>query len=112
MGQYHGNGNTDGTFVYTGFKPAFILIKDVDNAEAWFMFDNKRPGYNLNANHLMADSNTTETNSSANTLDILSNGFKMRATNNGINRSGGEGFNYLAIGQSLVGSNNIPCTAR
>jgi hypothetical protein len=112
MGQYKGNGNANGTFVYTGFKPSVIIIKDADNAENWFIFDNKRPGYNLNANHLNPNDSGSETNSSANTIDILSNGFKMRATNNGINRSGGEGFNYLAIGQSLVGSNNIPCTAR
>jgi len=112
MGKYTGNGNADGAFVYTGFKPSVIIIKDADNAENWFIFDNKRPGYNLNANHLNPNDSGSETNSSANTIDILSNGFKMRATNNGINRSGGQGFNYLAIGQSLVGSNNIPCTAR
>ena len=112
FGKYSGNGNADGTFVYTGFKPSFIMIKDIDNAESWMMYDNKRPGYNLNANHLMAESTTTETASTANTMDILSNGFKMRATNNAINRSGGEGFTYMAFGQSLVGSNNVPCTAR
>ena len=112
FGKYNGNGNANGTFVYTGFKPSFIMIKDTDNAESWMMYDNKRPGYNLNANHLMAESNTTETASTANTMDILSNGFKMRATNNAINRSGGEGFTYMAFGQSLVGTNNVPCTAR
>ena len=113
MGKYTGNGNADGPFVYTGFKPSLVIIKDTDNAgENWFIFDNKRPGFNLNANHLNPNDNATETNSSANTIDILSNGFKMRATNNGINRNNGEGFNYLAIGQSLVGSNNIPATAR
>ena len=95
FGKYSGNGNADGTFVYTGFKPSFIMIKDIDNAESWMMYDNKRPGYNLNANHLMAESTTTETASTANTMDILSNGFKMRATNNAINRSGGE---YLLHG--------------
>ena len=112
FGKYSGNGNADGSFVYTGFKPSVIIIKDKDNAENWFIFDNKRPGYNLNANHLNPNSNTTETNSSANTMDILSNGFKMRATNNGINRSGGDGFLYMAFGQSIVGTNNVPCTAR
>tara|TARA_R100001443_G_scaffold81895_1_gene88891 strand:- start:7260 stop:8309 length:1050 start_codon:yes stop_codon:yes gene_type:complete len=113
IGKYSGNGNANGPFVYTGFKPSLIIIKDKDNSgENWFIFDNKRPGYNLNANHLNPNSDTTETNSSANTMDILSNGFKMRATNNGINRSGGDGFTYIAIGQSLVGSNNVPCTAR
>ena len=111
-GIYSGNSNADGPFVYTGFKPSVIIIKDKDNAENWFIFDNKRPGYNLNANHLNPNSTTTETTSGANSLDIVSNGFKMRATNNGINRNGGEGFLYFAIGQSLVGSNNVPCTAR
>ena len=111
FGSYTGNGDADGTFVYTGFKPALIIIKSTGNAENWFIFDNKRPGYNLNANHLNPNSSTTETASSANTMDILSNGFKMRATNNGINRSG-DTFIYAAIGQSLVGTNNTPCTAR
>ena len=113
IGKYSGNGNVNGTFVYTGFKPALIIIKDKDNAENWFIFDNKRPGYNLNANHLNPNSNTTETASTANTMDLLSNGFKMRATNNGINRSGGEGFTYLAIAENpIVGSNNVAATAR
>ena len=111
-GIYSGNSNADGPFVYTGFKPSVIIIKDKDNAENWFIFDNKRPGYNLNANHLNPNDSATETTSGANSLDIVSNGFKMRATNNGINRNGGEGFLYFAIGQSLVGSNNVPCTAR
>ena len=111
LGSYVGNGNVDGPFIYTGFKPALIIIKSTGYSENWFIFDNKRPGYNLNANHLNPNSNTTETASSANTMDILSNGFKMKATNNGINRSG-DTFIYAAFGQSLVGSNNIPCTAR
>jgi len=111
FGKYIGNGNADGTFVYTGFKPALIIIKSTGYSENWFIFDNKRPGYNLNANHLNPNSSTSETASSANTMDILSNGFKMKATNNGINRSG-DTFIYAAFGQSLVGSNNVPCTAR
>jgi hypothetical protein len=112
FGSYNGNGNADGTFVYTGFKPAFILCKDPNYAaENWFMFDNKRPGYNVNANLLYANDTATETTSGANQIDLLSNGFKMRATNNGMNRSGST-FIYMAFGQSLVGSNNVPCTAR
>ena len=111
MGQYSGNGNADGTFVYTGFKPSVIIIKDADNAENWFIFDNKRPGYNFNANLLNPNSDTSETTSGANGIDIISNGFKTRATNNGVNRSG-DTFIYMAFGQSLVGSNNVPCTAR
>ena len=111
FGVYSGNGNADGPFVYTGFKPAFIMIKDGDNLENWFMFDSKRPGYNVNANLLYANDSASETTSGANQIDILSNGFKMRATNNGTNRSGGEGFNYIAFAEEpLVGDN--PATAR
>jgi hypothetical protein len=112
FGSYTGNGNADGPFVYTGFKPSLIIIKDTVNAgENWFIFDNKRPGYNFNANLLNPNSGTTETTSGANGIDIVSNGFKMRSTNNGTNRSGAN-FIYMAFGQSLVGSNNVPCTAR
>jgi len=112
MGKYKGNGSLDGTFVYCGFKPSLVIIKDADNAgENWFIFDNKRPGRNFNANLLNPNSSTTETTSGANGIDILSNGFKCREDNNGTNRSGA-GFNYLAIGQSIVGSNNIPAVAR
>jgi hypothetical protein len=113
FGSYTGSGNaTQSPFIYTGFKPAFILCKDPNYAaENWFMFDNKRPGYNVNANLLYANDTATETTSGANQIDLLSNGFKMRATNNGMNRSGST-FIYMAFGQSIVGSNNVPCTAR
>jgi hypothetical protein len=114
FGKYTGNGNADGTFVYTGFKPALIIIKSTGYSENWFIFDNKRPGYNLNANHLNPNDAATETASSANTMDILSNGFKMRATNNGINRSG-DTFIYMAIAEEPLVANvgaSIPATAR
>ena len=111
FGSYVGNGSTDGTFVYTGFKPSLIIIKDTVNAgENWFIFDNKRPGYNFNANLLNPNSATTETTSGANGIDIISNGFKMRSTNNGTNRSGAN-FIYMAFAEEpLVGDN--PATAR
>jgi len=111
FGSYTGNGNADGTFVYTGFKPAFILCKDPNYVgENWFMFDSKRPGYNVNANLLYANDSASETTSGANQIDLLSNGFKMRATNNGMNRSGST-FIYMAFAEEpLVGDN--PCTAR
>ena len=113
FGNYFGNGNADGTFVYTGFKPAFIMIKDADNLEQWFIFDNKRNTSNVSKNLLYASDAGAETTSGANQIDILSNGFKMRSTNNGTNRSGGEGFTYMAFAeQPLVGTNNIPATAR
>jgi len=111
FGNYFGNGNADGTFVYTGFKPAFIMIKDADNLEQWFIFDNKRNTSNVSKNLLYASDSAAETTSGANQIDILSNGFKMRSTNNGTNRSGGEGFTYMAFAEEpLVGDN--PATAR
>ena len=112
FGSYTGNNNADGTFVYTGFKPAFILIKNTTTAnQAWFIFDNKRDvAGNENNNYLIASSNAAERGETGNGLDMLSNGFKLRATGGFINDTGT--FIYMAFGQSLVGSNNAPCTAR
>ncbi|BAR13904.1 hypothetical protein [uncultured Mediterranean phage uvMED] len=112
FGSYVGNGNADGTFVYTGFKPAFIMAKTSSQAGNWFMWDNKRPNeFNLVDSFLEADGNVVEYTSNANhSIDILSNGFKMRGTG-GTNNSGRVNI-YMAFGQSLVGSNNVPCTAR
>jgi len=115
FGSYTGNGNADGTFIYTGFKPSLIIIKDTANAgENWFIFDSKRPGHNFNANLLNPNSSTTETTSGANGIDIISNGFKARSTNNGTNRSGAN-FIYMAIAEEPLVANvgaSIPATAR
>ena len=108
FGTYTGNGNADGTFVYTGFKPSWLLIKRIVGGDAPFcIFDNKRIGYNPNKLLL---ANNTNVESSSN-FDILSNGFKTRTTDGEWNGSGNT-YVYMAIGQSLVGSNNIPATAR
>ena len=109
FGSYTGNGNADGTFVYTGFKPAFLLIKRTDTTKNWFLHDNKRLGYNPKNEYLHPNLNAAETTSTE--VDILSNGFKFNSSGSGHNGSGGT-YVYMAIGQSLVGSNNIPCTAR
>ena len=109
FGSYTGNGVVDGTFIYTGFKPSFIITKRVTGLENWMMFDNKRLGYNVDNNFLFPNLNNAEVDSDQ--IDILSNGFKMRTTNDAINNSGGECI-YMAFGQTLVGTNNIPATAR
>ena len=77
----------------------------------WRIFDNKRPGYN-EPYALLADNSDaeTETGASRNKIDQLSNGFKLRFQYNDTNGAGGS-YIYMAFGQSLVGSNNIPCTA-
>jgi len=112
FGSYTGNGNADGTFVYTGFKPNWVMIKETSGVGGWRIFDNKRPGYN-EPYALLADNSDaeTETGASRNKIDQLSNGFKLRFQYNDTNGAGGS-YIYMAFGQSLVGSNNIPCTAR
>ena len=108
---YNGNGSSDGSYIHLGFRASFILIKRVDTAGAgWLMFDNKRLGYNGGNSFLEPSGNATE--SSAERIDILSQGFKNRSTTQVNNASGGT-YIYMAFAEApLVGSNNIPCTAR
>ena len=114
FGSYKGNGNANGTTIYTGFKPAFVLIKgsvsgDGNAAQSWELYDNKRIGHNPNNYTLVP--NTTAVDSDGDRIDILSTGFKIRINSDGVNDNNSTYF-YMAFGQSLVGSNNIPCTAR
>jgi len=110
VGSFIGNANVDGPMIVTGFKPSFILIKNVNATQSWRLVDNKRIGYNPNNIQLYPDITNTESTSEY-VVDIVSNGFKVRATDAGVNGSGNTMI-YLAIGQSIVGSNNVPCTAR
>jgi len=108
FGSYVGNGSTDGTFVYTGFKPAFVMHKRIDSTSEWFMFDNKRLGYNSENYRLMANLSNAEAD--AGEYDLLSNGFKIGITSGNVNGSGAS-YIYMAFAeQPLVGDN--PCTAR
>ena len=108
IGTYEGNGDTDGAFVYTGFKPSFILTKTTAT-DGWRILDNKRLGYN--PNNSLLQPNITQADSDQTWHDIVSNGFKLRTTDSGDN-AGGTIYTYMAIGQTMVGSNNIPATAR
>ena len=110
--EYVGNGNADGTFIYTGFKPAFIIFKrSSGSGDQWHMFDNKRDGYNFQNNILFPDASSAEQTSGL-PLDILSNGFKLRSTGGDVNGSG-ETYIYMAFAEEpLVSSNGIPATAR
>ena len=112
VGKYIGNGNANGTFVYTGFAPKYILLKK-DGGDGWWIVDNKQANPLPNPNTQMIVSNTSgaDNNSVSPFIDIYSNGFKLRSTWSGVNANGSD-YVYLAIGQSLVGSNNVPCTAR
>tara|TARA_R110002126_G_scaffold111764_2_gene249713 strand:- start:154 stop:1212 length:1059 start_codon:yes stop_codon:yes gene_type:complete len=113
FGSYAGNGNADGTFVYTGFKPAFIIIKAYSHNNNWKMFDNRRdPVNNGTGDPLNANSNDAEDDNTAYDVDFLSNGFKNRNTNANLNH-GSYSYFYMAFAENpLVGSNFVPTTAR
>ena len=98
FGSFEGNGSTDGTFVFTGFKPAFFMVKNIDEANSWRMWDNKRPGYNTNKNYLSPDSSGGEGSVNLD-VDILSNGIKLRNTNDSANKSGNT-YIYLAFAET------------
>jgi len=97
IGSYTGNENADGSFVYTGFKPAFFIIKRTDEAHSWRMFDNKRSDYNTKGNYLTPDSSDEE--GATLSLDFLSNGFKIRTNNDGINGTGSPHI-YMAFAEA------------
>jgi hypothetical protein len=111
FGSYTGNGNADGTFVYTGFKPAWVMIKNSSHARDWIMMDNKRDPDNVVSNRLFPN-NTDAQNTNNDMLDFTSNGFKIRNTNTTANLNGGT-YIYMAFAESpFVTSTGIPTTAR
>ena len=114
FGYYVGNGNASGSFVYTGFKPAFILTKKASaSGTAWGIFDNKREGaYAGNPTKGVLTPNTNGTEFNTDRIDVVSNGFKWRYNWDFVNGSGNT-YIYMAFAEApLVGSNNIPATAR
>jgi hypothetical protein len=110
FGSYTGNGSSDGTFVYTGFKPAFVMVKRTDTTGTWHINDTKRDTYNRMSHSLFPNLSDAE-NATGWFVDYVSNGFKIRDSGNDVNASGGT-YIYMAFGQSIVGSNNIAATAR
>jgi hypothetical protein len=110
FGSYTGNGNADGTFVYTGFKPAWVMVKDSTSTGQWFMRDNKRDTYNTAVNTVYANSSGAEESSQP--WDMLSNGFKMRNTDVDLNSSS-ESYIYMCFAENpFTTSTGIPTTAR
>jgi hypothetical protein len=111
FGSYTGNGSTDGTFVYTGFKPAFVIVKGISGALNWTMVDNKRDPFNDNSTNYLHPNTSGDEGVGLN-FDFLSNGFKLRSNSSPTNGSG-VSYIYMAFAeQPLVGTNNIPATAR
>jgi hypothetical protein len=98
VGSYTGNGNVDGTFIYTGFKPACLIIKKYSaSGDNWYIYDNKRNTYNVTNLYLYPDSISTEL--SAQLIDFVSNGWKIRKAATGFSESD-EDMLYIAFAES------------
>jgi len=111
-GSYTGNGNADGPFVHTGFKPSFVLGKRTDGAGGWWILDSKRPGFNLTDEYLLANDAQAEASDGSFASDFLANGWKARATNGNFNASGGT-YIYMAFSENpFTSSAGTPVTAR
>jgi hypothetical protein len=98
FGSYTGNGSTDGVFVYTGFRPKFVMFKRTDSAASWLMLDTSRNTYNVMTGQLYANASVAEDNTTA-TADFLSNGIKIRETGGGTNASGAT-YIYMAFAET------------
>ena len=114
FGSYVGNGSTDGTFVYTGFKPAFVITKGTANISSWSMTDSTISTFNDGSLEFFK-ANEADGESSRSNYDILSNGFKMRTTDADYNGSGNN-YIYMAFAENPLvansGTDGVPATAR
>jgi hypothetical protein len=100
VGTYSGNGSTDGPFVYTGHRVAWVMIKRTDSSGSWRIYDNKRVGYNVVDDSMQANSTSAEdTNNSYNSLDFVSNGFKLRGNSGGDTNDSGATYIYLCFAE-------------
>ena len=97
FGKYTGNGNADGTFVFTGFRPAWVLIKATSTSENWRLFDNKRNTFNQVNKHLVPSTSSAESTETG--LDFAANGFKFR-DGDGHQNGSGHTYIYLAFAES------------
>ena len=110
FGSYTGNGSTDGTFVYTGFKPAFVMFKNTETTANWGMIDNKRDDDNVVKARLFPNLSDTES-SSFDICDFTAQGFKLRTTDSQFNSS--HKIIYMSFSESpFVTSTGIPTVAR
>ena len=109
FGSYTGNGDTDGTFVYTGFRVGWVMIKRTDGANGWYIYDSTRDPENQNTKALLPAETDAEQDESG--MDLLSNGFKLRNTDGSKNGSGNS-YIYMAFAENpFVNSNGVPNNA-
>ena len=112
FGTYTGNGADDGPFVYTGFKPAFLMAKKTSGTGTWFMWDNKRTPFNVINIRMLANTSAGDDTSNDNRIDFLSNGFKIRDNSTSFNDNDSSML-YMAFAENpLVASNDVIALAR
>ena len=114
FGSYTGNGSTDGPFVWCGFRPAFVLVKEYTSADDWLVYDTSRDTYNVAGQVWRPDSSAAEFDGRGGSrdMDILSNGFKFRSSNATMNGSGA-GYIFMAFAEHPFGGEDVaPATAR
>ena len=114
FGSYTGNGDSDGTYVVTGFKPAWLLIKRTDSAENWVLKDSVRNTYNPVFSNLNTNTENVEFGSAddVNSFDFVANGFKIRGSNSAVNASNGT-FIYMAFAdQTSLNQYNLAVNGR
>ena len=99
ISSFVGNGSSNGTYVHLGFRPSFILYKVSSTSSDWYLQDNKRLTYNVNNTRLEANNSDAEVTGAADSIDMLSNGFKMRHTSSSFNNSG-KTYLYYAVAES------------
>ena len=104
VGSYTGNENADGTFIYTGFKPAFVMNKDTTSANSWQIVDNKRNPYNLADTRLIPNLNNAES-TNTDCYDFVSNGFKIRTSDANFNTNNNV-YIYIAFAESPFKTSN------
>lgn len=112
FGSYTGNGSTDGPFIYTGFKPAFVFMKKTSAIGQWYIWDNKRNTYNVMNLALHPNTNDTDQSYGTDGIDILSNGFKLKSVYTYLNASSAT-YIYMAFAENpFVLTDGTPVTAR
>ena len=110
--KFIGNGSTDGTFVYTGFRPAYVMYKRANSTGSWYIHDAKRNPHNVTNTVLLAQDTDADSTASSKDMDFLSNGFKMRNTGGERNGSGDTIFYMAFAEQPFVNSSGVPNNAR
>ena len=114
FGKFRGNANADGPFIYTGFKPAWLMIKNIGASGTgyhWYIWDNKRDTFNITDNTIHADQSNAE-NTFDQDIDLLSNGFKLRGSGVGMNPSSHDAIYFAFAEHPFVSSKGVPVTAR